>query len=125
MPKKTEKRAEKKITPPRKKKEDTTKRKISTKKSSKTATKSKSKKTVRKPHLQHGGMSFINDIVLSGKDLINGNKQIFTSIKNLGTDVFCEAQAIKNLPKELDLGFDTKCDFTKTKSWNPKMFEGR
>lgn len=109
-------------------KRSTSTKKTSTKKATTASKKKPSPKKVKNPKttLQRGGaMSFIKDIVLSGKDLINGNKQIFTGIKNLGTDIFCEAKAIKNLPKELDLGFETKCKFTKTKSWDPKMFEGR
>ncbi len=89
-------------------KEKSTK-KNSTKKSKKSSTK-KVKKMV-------GGDNFIKDIQKAGKGLGLAMTHTFDSMSNLGKDMYCETDAIMNIPKELDLGYTSDCPFTKTKSW--------
>lgn len=76
------------------------------------------KKVVGKRRKMIGGDNLIQDIQRAGKGLGLSMVHTFDSISNLGKDMYCETDAIMNIPRELDLGYTQDCPFTKTKSWD-------
>ncbi len=74
------------------------------------------KKSVSKR--MHGGDNFVKDLQRAGKGVGMSIEHTFDSLSNLSKDLYCETDAIMNIPKELDLGYTKDCQFTKTKSWD-------
>ncbi len=64
-----------------------------------------------------GGDNFVKDLQRAGKGVGLSIEHTFQSLSNLSKDLYCETESIKNIPKELDLGYTKDCPFTKTKSW--------
>ncbi len=87
------------------------------KENEKNSTKKSKKSSTKKVKKMVGGDNFIKDIQKAGKGLGLAMTHTFDSMSNLGKDMYCETDAIMNIPKELDLGYTSDCPFTKTKSW--------
>jgi hypothetical protein len=77
----------------------------------------KNKKNTKKVKKMVGGDNFIKDIQRAGKGLSLAMTHTFDSMNNLGKDMYCETDAIMNIPNELDMKYTQECPFTKTKSW--------
>ncbi len=113
--KKEEKKRDKKVE---------TKKRVTKKKVIKKGKKESSKKKVTKKKVSKkkivGGSNFATDIQRSGQGLGLAIGHTFTSLANMGKDLYCEMDAVMNIPKELDMGSPSvsDCPFTESKSWS-------